>query len=208
MRQLITAVVIFAILAVVGGILLYTRREAGKEETIGGVEGKRVLLIISYRDFRDEEFKIPFDVFTGAGIIVDVASDQAGKAMGALGLEVQVNLSLEMVDVDLYDAIIFVGGPGTPEHLWGNPEAVRIAKEAYKKGKIIGAICLAPGVLAEADIVNGVRVTAFHTARSKLVKAGAVFVDEDVVIDGNIITASGPQAARKFANEILKALGG
>jgi len=202
-------ITVILLVVVIGGILLYTRREAlPEEETVSGVEGKRVLLIISFKDFRDEEFKIPFEVFAGAGIKVDVASDQTGKAMGALGLEVQVNLSLEMVDVDLYDAIIFVGGPGTPKHLWGNPEAVRIAKEAYEKGKIIGAICLAPGVLAEADIVNGVKVTAFHTARSKLVQAGAVFMDEDVVVDGNIITASGPQAARKFANEILKALGG
>lgn len=207
MRSLLITVIIVAVVA--GGVLLYNQRGAPQEEeTVSGVEGKRVLLIISFKDFRDEEFKIPFEVFTGAGIKVDVASDQTGKAIGVLGLEVQVNLSLETVNVDLYDAIVFVGGPGTPRHLWGNPEAVRIANEAYEKGKIIGAICLAPGVLAEADIVNGVKVTAFHTARSKLVQAGAVFMDEDVVVDGNIITASGPQAARKFANEILKALRG
>ncbi len=204
-----TFIVLVFIVAVVAAVaILYGVRRPPAEVEVTGVEGKRVLLIISFRDFRDEEFRIPLEVFTGAGLKVDVASDQTGKAMGALGYEVMVNISLDMVNVDLYDVIVFVGGPGTPKHLWGNTEAIRIAREAYQKGKIIGAICLAPGVLAEADIVDGVRVTAFHTARSKLVQAGAVFVDEDVVVDGNIITASGPQAARKFANEILKALGG
>ncbi|MFQ6095903.1 MAG: DJ-1/PfpI family protein, partial [Candidatus Bathyarchaeia archaeon] len=141
-----------------------------------------------------------------AGAIIVIASDQKDTAEGVLGMKVDVEVSLDQVKVDEYDAIIYVGGPGTPDHLWGNQYAIEIAREAYKRDKVIGAICLAPGVLAEAGILEGKRATVFSAAIEKLEQAGCTYVDQNVVKDGNIITANGPGAAEEFGEKIKEAL--
>ena len=203
------AILVSAVLLVLAVVALFYMKKGPKNvEAEKKLKGKKVLIIISFRDFRDEEFQIPYEKLTEAGAEVDVASDQKGEAVGALSLTVQVNISLEEVDVSKYDAIIFVGGPGTPQHLWSNPEAIRIAKEAFEQNKVVAAICLAPGVLADAGVVQGYQVTAYRTARSKLVNAGANFVGGDVVVDRNLITASGPLAAERFAENIIEMLAG
>lgn len=182
------------------GILSFS----GPMQVLSGhpVDKQKVLFIIAFEGFKDEELEVPKQILEQAGATSVIASDQKGMAKGADGTQILVEISLDEINVDNYAAIVFVGGPGTPDHLWGNSDAINIAQNAYAKGKIIGAICLAPGVLAEAGILEGKRVTAFHTAKDKLEQAGATFVDQNVVIDGNIITANGPGAADKFAEAI------
>ena len=88
----------------------------------------------------------------------------------------------------------------------GNSHAVRVAREAYDKGKLVGAICLAPGVLAEAGILQDKKATIFPSAIDKLKESGSVYVNQSVVRDGNIITANGPEATEKFGEEIRDSL--
>ncbi len=170
------------------------------------LEGKKVVFIVSHEGFRDEELKIPMEMIKEKGADVSIASDGKGKAKGALGMEVNIDFDLNEVKVDEYDAIVFIGGPGTPKHLWGNHEAISIVKEAYGKGKIIAAICLAPGVLAEAGVLKGRDATIFHTAKNKLVSCGANYKGERVVVSDKIITASGPEAAKEFGEAIINVL--
>ena len=176
------------------------------EHVEGALYGKRVLFIISFKDFRDEELSIPSKILEDEDAEIEIASTKKGIARGMLGMSIAVDKTLDEVNVDEYDAIVFVGGSGTPTYLWGNELAANIAAEAFTKGKIVAAICLAPGVLAEAGILEGKRATSYITARDKLEAAGAIWVDQPVVQDGNIITAQGPEAAQEFGEKIKEAL--
>jgi len=166
---------------------------------------KKVLMVIAYQNFRDEELFIPKNILEKNGIKVDIASVKKGIARGMLGGTVNVKLILEEVKENEYDGIIFVGGIGC-ESLFENKEAKRIASEFYKNKKVIGAICLAPGILANAGILKGKKTTCYPSASDILMKNGAIYTKNSVEIDGNIVTGSGPEVAERFGMEILKLL--
>ncbi|MBU1153352.1 DJ-1/PfpI family protein [bacterium] len=104
-----------------------------------------------------------------------------------------------------YDAIVFVGGGGSSEY-WNNPAAHKIAKEMAVMGKVVGAICIAPVILANAGILNGKKATVFPSEIERLKAKGAIYTCAGVEIDGRIITANGPQSAALFGEAIVAAL--
>ena len=112
---------------------------------------------------------------------------------------------VSQINVDDYDAVIFVGGPGARQY-FNDPAALKIARDAAQKGKVLAAICIAPTVLAKANLLNGVKATAFPTEVVSLQNAGARYTAAAVERDGLIITANGPAAAAMFAKEIVDAL--
>ncbi len=174
------------------------------------LSGKKILMIIAPRNFRDEELLIPKQYFESLGATVIVASKEHNVCKGMLGTQVQPDLALREVNVDEFDAVVFVGGSGVTGY-YGDPEAHRIAREAYEKGKIVGAICLAPGVLASAGILEGKKATVwlapgYTLGVDMLVRGGAIFTDAPVVVDGRIVTANGPEAAKAFAETIAQLL--
>ncbi len=171
---------------------------------------KKILFIIAKNDFRDEEYFIPKSILEKEFQIITASNNNDKMALGCLGGEANVNLNYENVNVDDYEAIIFVGGPGALKNL-DNEISYKIAQEAIEKNKILCAICIAPTILAKAGVLKNRKATVWHSELDKkpikvLEENGAVFVGEDVVEDGNIITANGPQAAEKFGNKILEKL--
>jgi len=176
-----------------------------KEEKGFRLEGKSILMIIAHKNFRDEEFQKPYDIFTDSGAKVTIASSSLEEAIGMLGKKVKPDILLEDVNVEEYDAIIFVGGSGATEY-FEDPAALQIAKQAYEKGKIIGAICIAPSILANAGILEGRRATSYVSEKSNLEAHGAIFTGKNVEVDGNIVTANGPHAAKKFGETIAELL--
>lgn len=166
---------------------------------------KKVLLIIASQDFRDEEYFIPLKNFKEAGFVVLTASSVKGKCYGKLGGYTESDLILSEVVVNDYDAIVFVGGIGVIEYQ-KNKEAHRIIKEAVDNGKILSAICIAPTILAHAGVLKGSTATVWNDdgEQEKLFKSlGVNFTNEDVTIDGNLITANGPKAANKFSLAVI-----
>jgi protease I len=123
------------------------------------------------------------------------------------GLKATPDILTEDVNVNDYDAVIFVGGSGATVYL-DDPVAHKIAQDAVSKNKIVGAICIAPVTLAKAGILKGKRVTTYPVEENqKQLKAlGAVYTAQPVEKDGNIITADGPKSAKEFGEEISKAL--
>ena len=101
----------------------------------------------------------------------------------------------------------FIGGSGAKEY-FNNKYAQGIAKQAAEKKKVLGAICIAPTILANAGVLKGVSATSFPSEESQLRSAGAKYTGSDVERDGLIITGSGPQAATQFGQAIVKALEG
>jgi len=191
--------------------------EKGGEKDIvkGGVgemslENKNILMIIAPKNFRDEEFLKPLNFFKDLNANVSVASKSVKKAVGMLGTEVNVDIDIEEVNVEDYDAIIFVGGTGAREY-FNDPTALLIAKEGFDKGKLIGAICIAPVILANANLLKDKKATVWSSLTDKsfvdkIKEKGAIYVNEKVVQDGKIITANGPDAAKEFAEKIAKNL--
>lgn len=166
------------------------------------------LILLMPEDFRDEEFQVPKDRLEAAGVSVTVVGLRGGKARGALGLTVSPNIIISDVNVDGYDALIVPGGPGSPRYLWNDVKVLSLVKEAYDKGKIVAAICLAGVVLANAGILRWKNATVFKTPQSMKIfkEKGVNYVEQGVVVDGRIVTAQGPSFAEEFADEIIRLL--
>ena len=181
----------------------------GGKMTAFNLTGKKIALIIAHENFRDEEFQEPHDLFTKSGASVEIVSTSLEEARGMLGKTVKPTMLLSEVSVDDFDAIVFVGGSGATVY-WNDETAHKIAKEASEKGKIVAAICISPVTLANAGVLQGKRATVWDDGSgsyiSKLEAGGASYVGEDVVRDGNVITANGPHAAKEFAEAIARAL--
>jgi protease I len=104
-----------------------------------------------------------------------------------------------------YDGVVIPGGYA-PDLMRRYPEMVKIVKDANQNGKIVAAICHAGWMLASAGIVKGRKVTGFFSIKDDLVHAGANYVDEEVVRDGNLITSRKPDDLPAFCKEIIEAL--
>src|SRR3989344_2569139 len=165
----------------------------------------KILMIIAPSDFRDEELLLPKRFFESKHIKVDVASETKEKARGMLGAISTPNLTLNEIDISEYDAVIFVGGAGVDKHkFYENEKCLKIAKNALMRGKVLAAICLAPKILANAELLRNRKATCFNSAINYIKEKGAIYIDKGVVRDINIITADGPGAAQEFAEEIYK----
>jgi protease I len=169
--------------------------------------GKKVLMVIASRDFRDEEYAHPRGALEQAGASVTVASSSLTPAKGMLGAVVTPDLLLEDAKASDYDAVVFVGGSGAGEY-WEDATAHALAKAAHGAGKVTAAICIAPVTLANAGLLAGKSATVWHECREALKNKGARLVDAPVVLDGTLLTGNGPPAASEFGKALVKALGG
>ena len=167
---------------------------------------KKALLIIAFNDFRDEEYVDPRKELERAGIDVAVASTKLGTATGKFGMKVVVDLSISAVKVPDYNAILFIGGSGANCY-YNDPNAHKIAQEAVKEGKLLGAICGAPPILSYAGVLKGKKATMFSDTGA-LAEGGATYTGNGVEIDGNIITATGPDTAKAWGKAIADKLNG
>jgi len=174
------------------------------------LQGKKIAMITAFREFRDEEYFIPRQTLESAGAEITTVSTLLGKAIGKLGGEAEVNLLLENLKVADYDAILFIGGPGAHKYI-DDETCHQIARETVEADKVLGAICIAPGILAKAGVLEGKKATVWSSVMDKsavkiLKNSGAIFQSESVVVDGKIVTASGPVAAKEFAETIINLL--
>lgn len=168
------------------------------------IRGKKVLFVIAPVDFRDEELKEPKTILENAGAKTIVANTTGQPAKGMLGSVVKPDLALHQVNSKDFNAIVFVGGSGSAVY-FNNRQILNLAKEFYNSGKLVAAICIAPTILVNAGILNGKKATAWPSERDNINAIGT-YTGSDIEQDGKIITAIGPQAARKFGLKIVDAL--
>ncbi len=171
---------------------------------------KKIAMVIAAEGFRDEEYFIPKGILEKEGVQIKTASDKAGTAMGAYGGNAEVDLLVKEVNPADFDAVIFVGGSGALEHL-DNEISYKLARDTVEMGKILAAICISPSILAKAGVLKGKNATVSASALNKtavkiLEENGAVYKEENAVIDGKIITANGPSSAQEFGEKILSIL--
>jgi protease I len=170
------------------------------------VRARRILYVIAPERFRDEELAVPKRALESAGHVVSVASTRPGEAIGMLGARVVPDVTIAQAREADVDALVIAGGAGAPQHLWDCAPLATLVRQLHAGGKPLGAICLAPPVLARAGVLDGRRATTFPTDRAivELKRGGATYVKEPVVRDGTIVTASGPEAAEAFGAALVQ----
>jgi protease I len=134
-----------------------------------------------------------------------VGSGSADKYTSKAGYPVQVDMPADQVSAADVDAVVIPGGYA-PDLMRRYPAMVKLVREAFEQGKIVAAICHAGWMLASADIVRGKKATCFFSIKDDLVNAGAIYVDAEVVRDGNLITSRVPSDLPAFCRTILAAL--
>lgn len=169
----------------------------------------RVLMIATDGFEQDELFK-PRQALLDAGAQVTLASLKTqpitGEKGGEKGESITPDTTVDEVDSDAFDALVLPGGVGNPDKLRMNARAVEIVGEFMDDEKIVAAICHAPWLLVEADVVDGREVTSWPSVRTDLENAGADVVDREVVVDGNLITSRKPDDIPAFNAAVIAAL--
>jgi len=160
------------------------------------------ILIMATNGFEQSELEVPRDRLREAGMRVVVASPEAGRITGwekkDWGRPVDVDLVLDDVDVDDYDALVLPSGQINPDILRLNQSAVSIVRSFVRKDKLIAAICHAPWLLIEAGVVFGRVVTSWPSLRTDLENAGAMWRDQEMVSDNGLITSRSPRDLDAF----------
>lgn len=168
------------------------------------------VLILATDGFEQAELFEPRQALLDAGVRVTLASIKADPIQGMehdrKGDTITPDLLLDDVDTNDYTALLLPGGVANPDTLRMNDRAVEIVEEFVDDGKLVAAICHAPWLLIEADVVDGRRMTSWPSLRTDLANAGAEVVDEAVVRDGPFITSRKPDDIPAFNAAILEAL--
>jgi len=165
---------------------------------------KKVLMVIAPSNFRDPEYYEPKKVLEDSGIKVMTASTSK-TSKGIEGGIVKVDVLLKDAKAGDYDAVAFIGGPGSYQ-FHDDKTAQELAKETVSSGKVLGAICAGVGTIAKAGVLKDKKATCFSGIADIIKAGGAAYTGEGVTVDGNIITADGPRSAKAFGEALVKAL--
>ncbi|MEB3415458.1 type 1 glutamine amidotransferase domain-containing protein [Alteriqipengyuania sp. WL0013] len=170
------------------------------------------IMILATDGFEQSELMKPKANLEANGFETVVVSLESGEIKGwdqkDWGESVKVDKTVDEVDtIDGFDALLLPGGQMNPDILRMNERAIALVRDFEIQGKPIAAICHAPWLLAEADIVKGRTVTSWPSIRTDLANAGANVVDEEVVVDGNLITSRKPEDIAAFSQALLEKLG-
>jgi protease I len=213
MRKNLIFIGIIVILIAVGVLVFQSlkKKEIPPEITMPEtLKGKKIAMIIAFRDFRDAEYFIPKEIFEKAGAKITTVSTKLGTAIGADGGDTEINLLVENLNPADFDAIVFIGGPGCLQYL-DNESSYKVVRETVEQNKVLGSICVSPVILAKAGVLKGKRATVWSSSMDRgpvkiLKENGAIYEDKDVVQDGKIITGNGPEAAQEFAEKLVEVL--
>lgn len=166
---------------------------------------KKIAVLVT--DMVEEvELTDPVKAYKDAGHTVDIISDEAGKTItGKNGKEIQADKGIDDVSASDYDAILVPGG-FSPDLLRINPKNAEFAKAFFQDNKPVFTLCHGPQFLINTDELKGRELTSFVSVRKDLENAGAKVKDEEVVIDGNLVTSRDPNDLPAFKRETLKFL--
>ncbi len=173
-------------------------------------EYKRRIVIITAEAFEDEEVMYPIMRLHEEGYKVDIATKDAKLVVGRLQfpLELMVRYYGTLVDAknlktEDYDMVLIPGGFEAPDRVRQIKEVLDFIKEMYAQKKMVAAFCHGPWVLISAGLLSGKRATGYIGIKDDIVNAGAEYIDEPTVIDGNIFTSRHPRDIGKFMKVLI-----
>jgi protease I len=213
-RMLIRSLLILVILAgciqvrenskVLYGQALSRKLRTFVPHKVDSLSGQQIVMIIAPRAFRDEEFQIPYEYLTNLGYKIKVAGCDTIIATGMLGLALKPQLVISDIRKEDYVGIILVGGTGSAIY-WSDSLVHSLVRHYVSSPKtFVAAICLAPITLARAGVLKDKVATVYadNFTLNEFKRLGVKYLKTDCVLVENIITASGPQSALKFAQTI------
>ncbi len=169
---------------------------------------EKVLLVIASEGYQQVEYNEPKKVLETAGFTVVTASNKPEAAIAKDGSTTKVDVVLDYVNINDYRGIFFIGGPGALENL-DNATSYGLIKSAAQADMPFGAICVSTRILAKAGTLKDKRATGWdgdNELGGVYKEHGVTYVPEDVVVDGNVITATGPTVAKKFGQQVVAVL--
>ena len=175
------------------------------------LQGKKVAILAADM-FERVELEEPRKAIEDAGGDVELVSIHDGEIKGFDHFDpastVKVDRTVDEVSPDDYDALLVPGGVGNPDQLRGDENAVAFVRGFHDAGKPMAVICHGPWVLVESGVVRGKRVTSWPTLETDIRNAGGDWVDEEVVVDGNVVTSRKPDDIPAFNREMLRIFSG
>ncbi len=167
----------------------------------GKLSGLKVA-ILATDGFEQSELLEPRKALQEAGAETQVIAPGSGRIRGwnhnEWGQEVAVDQELQSADPDDYDALVLPGGVMNPDKLRAIPAAVSFARSFFDAGKPVAAICHGPWTVIESGAARGHRMTSWPSLQTDLRNAGAEWVDEEVVVDGKLVTSRKPDDIPAF----------
>jgi len=168
------------------------------------LQGKNVAMVLA-PNFEDVEATDPKSYLEERGAKVTIIGLEKGAIEGKKGATLDADVTFDEVSVDQFDALVIPGG-GSPENLRIHDNAVQFTREFVESGKPVASICHGPQLLISADVIRGKTITAVNKIRDDVKNAGANYVDEAVVTDGNLISSRVPKDLPQFNEAIAESL--
>jgi len=166
--------------------------------------GKRIAILVEDM-YQEHEFWYPFYRMKEAGAKVTVVGTGAKEYHSKIGLPAPGGVPAESVGAPDFDAVIVPGG-FAPDRMRRNAAMLKLVRDCFTQGKVVAAICHAGWVLVSAGILKGKKATCVSAIKDDVVNAGATYVDQEVVRDGNLITSRTPDDLPAFCRGIIAAL--
>ena len=175
------------------------------------LNGKRVAFLVT-DGFEQVELTGPRDALQKNGAVVDILADKEGRVRGwhhdTPADEFAVDATFDSAHLDLYDAIVLPGGVQNSDNIRLIPGAQKLVKSHHSANKPLAVICHGAWLLVSSGLAKGKRMTSYKTLQDDILNAGGDWVDEEVVVDGNLITSRKPDDIPAFSEQLIKALAG
>jgi protease I len=171
------------------------------------LKGKRVAALVT-NGFEQVELTEPQAALEAVGAVIDIVSPETAEVRGwnrtDWGDRFKVDRALDSARADHYDALLLPGGVMNPDRLRMNTKAVEFVRQFFDSGKPIAAICHGPWTLIDAGVVRGVKMTSYPSIKTDLKNAGAIWVDEEVVVDRGIVSSRKPSDIPAFNRKMIE----
>ncbi|WP_418636186.1 type 1 glutamine amidotransferase domain-containing protein [Winogradskyella sp.] len=169
---------------------------------------RKKVAILATNGFEESELKEPLNALKEAGADVDIVSEKSGKIKawqdGNWSNTYNVDKTLDDVSQSNYNALVLPGGVMNPDTLRKNKDAVNFIKSFFENHKPVAAICHAPWLLAEADVLKGRKVTSYASIKKDIINAGAHWEDSEVVVDQGLVTSRNPNDLPAFTSKLVE----
>lgn len=173
------------------------------------LKSKRIA-ILAADGFEQSELLSPREALTNAGADTAIVSTESGQITGYDSSKqrpnerVAVDINVEKADADDFHALLIPGGLKSPDTLRGDDHVQKFVRKFFADGKPVAAICHGPQVLIDAGVLEGRKVTSYHSIKQDLINAGARWTDEPVVVDQGLVTSRTPDDLDRFNDKLLE----
>lgn len=171
------------------------------------LNGKKVA-IITENGFEEVELTSPKKALEEAGATVQIVSPQKDKVKAwdhdHWSIELPVDVQIDKANPEDYDALVVPGGVLNPDQMRMNQKCVEFAQHFLENGKPVAAICHGPQLLIETGLINGRTMTSYWSVQTDLKNAGAIWVDEEVVVDNGLVTSRSPKDLDAFNKKMVE----